>query len=99
VVLLILIADAGWAVVGLVAGLAHSSAEPGGVFVDCGRAVFGRPAQLPNPACAGAYAPYDTISIVALTISVLTFLVALGVLMLTRNEDLGPVTNQVNAAT
>jgi hypothetical protein len=76
--LLLLIPAAGLAVVGLIAGLARASAEPGGAFVDCGRTLFGRPAALPNPACSGAYAPLDTLSIIALTFATLIVLMALG---------------------
>jgi hypothetical protein len=76
--LLLLMPAAGLGVVGLIAGLARASAEPGGVFVDCGRTLFGRPAALPNPACSGAYAPLDTLSVVALTFGTLIVLLALG---------------------
>jgi hypothetical protein len=88
---LILMAAAGWGAVGLLAGFAPSSAEPGGLFVDCGPALFGRPAPLPDPACADSYAPLDTVSIVALTISALTLLLALGVLVASHTKGSRPV--------
>jgi hypothetical protein len=78
IVLLLLIPAAGLGIVGLVAGLARASAEPGGAFVDCGRTLFGRPSPLPNPACAGSYAPLDTLSVVALAFSTLIVLLVLG---------------------
>jgi hypothetical protein len=76
--LLLLIPAAGLGAVGLISGLAPASAEKGGVFVSCGHTLFGRPAALPNPACSGAYAPLDILSIVALTFGTLIVLVVLG---------------------
>jgi hypothetical protein len=67
--------------VGVMAGFAPSSAEPGGLFVYCGRALFGRPSALPGPACAGAYAPLDAISVIALTAGGVVLLLALGLLV------------------
>lgn len=65
-------------VVGFLLGLTPSAAEPEGVFVDCGHVLFGRPSPLPDPACAGAYAPFDSLSILALTVSGLIMLLGLG---------------------
>lgn len=57
---------------GLLAGTAPSAAEPNGEFVACGPALFGRPDPLPDPACADAYAPFDTVAIVLLVLSAVT---------------------------
>lgn len=54
---------------GLLAGTAPSAAEPNDEFVACGPALFGRPDPLPDPACADAYAPFDTVAIVLLVLS------------------------------
>jgi hypothetical protein len=63
---------------GLLAGIAPSAAEPNNEFVACGPALFGRPDPMPDPACADAYAPFDTVAIVLLVLSAVTlvFLVA-----------------------
>lgn len=60
---------------GLLAGIAPSSAEPNDEFVACGPALFGRPDPLPEPACADAYAPFDTVAIVLLVLSAATVMV------------------------
>ncbi|WP_395726700.1 hypothetical protein [Nakamurella sp.] len=64
---------------GLLAGIAPSAAEPNNEFVACGPALFGRPDPLPDPACADAYAPFDTEAIVLLALfaAALVFLVLL----------------------
>jgi hypothetical protein len=77
----LLLVATGLGVVGVVAGLTPSSAEPGGLFVYCGRALFGRPSTLPDPACAGAYAPLDAISVIALTMAGVVLLLILGLLV------------------
>jgi len=64
--LLLVLLAAGLALLGALAGSVPTSAEPGGLFVDCGRALFGRPSVLPDPACASSYSPFDTLSIAAL---------------------------------
>ncbi|MHB8274401.1 MAG: hypothetical protein ACYDC9_06490 [Dermatophilaceae bacterium] len=71
----------GLGIVGLLAGLAPSAAEPEGVFVGCGHALFGHPSPLPDPACTSAYAPFDSLSILALTVSALIVLLALGMMI------------------
>lgn len=54
----VLIGLIGWAF-GFSSGI--NAIEPGGQFVDCGRAVFGRSAVLPNADCAPHMAPYVVI--------------------------------------
>ena len=68
-------------ILGAFPGFAPTSAEPGGLFVYCGRALFGRPSTLPNPACSGAYAPVDTIAVLALCSAGVLLLLALGLVV------------------
>ena len=78
----LVIVAAGLGIIGTLPGLASSSAEPGGgVFVDCGRALFGRPSSLPDLACASSYAPFDTVSILTLASTALLLLLAVGLLV------------------
>ena len=74
---------AGLGTIGAPAGLAPSSAEPGGIFVDCGRAPFGRPSPLRDPACASSCAPFDMLSTVTLAAAALLLLFAVGLLFTT----------------
>lgn len=58
------LAAIGVAVIGVALGaLPLSGAEPDGLFVSCGPALFGRPSPLPHEACADAYAPLPGLSI------------------------------------
>ena len=80
-IIVLMLVAAGLGIIGTLAGLAPSSAEPGGVFVDCGRALFGRPSSLPDLACASSYAPFDTVSILTLASTALLLLLAVGLLV------------------
>lgn len=51
--------------------LSLSGAEPDGVFVDCGPAVFGRASTLPDPACGSAYAPLVPLTYVMIGLALL----------------------------
>ena len=59
-----LIASLVFAMAGLALGaLPLSAAEPDGLYVNCGPALFGRPFPLPDPACLTAYEPLPALSI------------------------------------
>ena len=61
---------------GVLLGTAPSGIEPGGEWVDCGRALFHDPNRLPHPDCAASYEPFESAAITLLVISlVLLFLV------------------------
>lgn len=61
---------------GRLVGSAPASAEPNDEFVSCGPVLFGRPDPLPDPACAGSYAPFDALAIVLLIAAAIAFAVA-----------------------
>ena len=84
-IIVLTFAAAGLGTIGALAGLAPSSAEPGGIFVDCGRALFGRPSPLPDPTCASSYAPFDMLSTVTLAAAAL-LLFAAGLLFATEKS-------------
>lgn len=70
------------ACVGWFLGAASLTAvEPGGLFVDCGPALFGRPERLPDALCADAYFPLPAVSILLLAGGVLGAVVCLGLLL------------------
>ena len=81
--------------VGLALGaLPLTAAEPDGLFVDCGPAVFGRPSPLPDPACADAYFPLPWLSIAFLVgAAVLAVLAARSVVLTRRMADSGAFGN------
>ncbi|MDF8263614.1 hypothetical protein [Luteipulveratus flavus] len=54
---------------GLLLGSAPSGVEPDGLYVDCGRALFHDRDVLPHPACASAYEPFQTVSVVLLVVA------------------------------
>lgn len=62
----------GWAL----GALPLSGAEPGGFYVDCGPAVFGRPSPLPDPTCSAAYAPLPAVSISLIAVAVALLVLA-----------------------
>lgn len=62
----------GWAV----GALPLSGAEPDGLFVNCGPALFGRPSPLPDPSCGAAYALLPWVSIGLIVLAVTLFAVA-----------------------
>lgn len=69
------------AVIGYGAGaLSLTGVEPGGMFVECGPAVFGRPSPLPDPSCAGAYAPLPEITYGLFVLAVAAAIVGLAML-------------------
>ena len=68
----------------LIGALPLSGVEPGGAFVSCGPALFGRPSPLPNPACATAYAPLPQISIGLILVGIAY--AATGVFYLSRRK-------------
>jgi hypothetical protein len=61
---------------GVLLGTAPSGIEPGGEWVDCGRALFHDRNRLPHPDCAASYEPFQSAAITLVVISVvLLFLV------------------------
>lgn len=71
---------------GLLAGLLPSVAEPDGVYLECGPALFGRPS--PRPAgCDSAYAPFDSIAIGLLVVAALALLAAVTVIVRSRRPS------------
>jgi hypothetical protein len=81
----------------LVGALPLSGAEPNGVYVDCGPALFGRPSPLPDPACAAAYAPMPQISILLILAGIVCALAA-GVLLIKQQRVSTSADTQVPAA-
>lgn len=67
-----LIASLVFAIAGLALGaLSLSAAEPDGLYVNCGPALFGRPFPLPDPACSAAYEPLPVLSIALIAMGAL----------------------------
>jgi hypothetical protein len=54
----------------LVGALSLSGAEPEGIYVDCGPALFGLPSPLPDPACSSAYTPLPQLSIALIIVGI-----------------------------
>lgn len=65
------------AVAGVLLGSAPSGSEPDGVWVACGPALFHDWAHLPDPSCAAAYQPFQTLSLIWMGISVTLLAVAI----------------------
>ena len=66
--------------IGIAAGaLPLSGAEPGGAYVDCGPAVFGRPSPLPDPACSAAYTPLPQLTVVLFAAATLAIVAAVAI--------------------
>lgn len=74
---------------GVLAGFAPSAAEPNNEFVSCGPALFGRPDPMPDPACADAYAPFDTLAVVLLAAAALALIIAGVILLRSRKAGSG----------
>jgi hypothetical protein len=55
---------------GVLFGTVPSGTEPDGVYVDCGPALFHEWASLPSPDCAGAYQPFQTMSLINLAVRI-----------------------------
>lgn len=67
--LAVILALVGWGL----GALPLSGAEPNGMFVDCGPALFGRPTPLPDPSCGAAYSPLPALSIALLLAALAAF--------------------------
>ncbi|MFN2347518.1 MAG: hypothetical protein ABR616_17620 [Dermatophilaceae bacterium] len=57
-----------------------TAVEPGGLFVDCGPALFNRPDPLPDATCAGAYFPLPTASAVFIVVGIVGAIWCVGLL-------------------
>ena len=66
------------AVVGVLLGSVPSGSEPDGLWVPCGPALFHDWAHLPDPSCAAAYQPFQTLSLIWMAVSVTLLVVAVG---------------------
>jgi hypothetical protein len=81
-VMVLLVASPLLLLAGYLAGsLSLSGAEPKGLFVNCGPAVFGRPSPVPDPACSSAYAPLPQLTYVLLAAGFACAVVAVAILV------------------
>lgn len=72
----VLVALLGW----FLGAAALTGVEPGGGFVNCGPALFGRPDPLPHPTCASAYFPLPTANVAFIVAGIIGAIVCLALL-------------------